>query len=512
MPRPRSRLAHAALLVSTALAVALLDGCSAIFLQPPGTGPAPATPAEIAAKHPPAELHGDLDAMVSLHEAACPDPYMRVGRATVLATRDRLKAAITEPQTRIEFLPAVMELEACYQIDHMMMGVPGEDLLAAVEAGSLLVPFRATPAADGLRVVAVSEAETGLQPGETIVVLNGRPASEWVAAIGRLVPAEEARFQQARIEGSFRSLAFLAGARQPFEADVRGTDGSVRHATLAGVGRNARVNERQAAATATPVVNGIALVASKPYRCILLPGEGAPIAYIDFPTMDGTLAAQWSEFLDRSFAAMAEHHVAGLVVDIRRNGGGSSDLGEELIAHLTDHPYRMAAGVVWRKSEEGVESMSQRLRPMWRWLTPIAMPMFVGDYAKLKDGEDLVGNEEPASHPLRPPTFTGPAVLLIGEGTFSSAMMLADAARTYDLMVTIGEPTGGLPTSLGELGFHELPATKLRVPFCQKKFLRASGDEHDIGPVVPRVEVGSEPGRDAPLERAVAEIRSRAGG
>ena len=140
------------------------------------------------------------------------------------------------------------------------------------------------------------------------------------------------------------------------------------------------------------------------------------------------------------------------------------------------------------------------------------MPMFVGDYAKLKDGEDLVGNEEPASHPLRPPTFTGPAVLLIGEGTFSSAMMLADAARTYDLMVTIGEPTGGLPTSLGELGFHELPATKLRVPFCQKKFLRASGDAHDIGPVVPRVEVGSEPGRDAPLERAVAEIRSRAGG
>jgi C-terminal processing protease CtpA/Prc len=152
--------------------------------------------------------------------------------------------------------------------------------------------------------------------------------------------------------------------------------------------------------------------------------------------------------------------------------------------------------------------MRNLVRPVWRWLIPLALPLFAPEYAKLNDGEDVSVAEEPAAQPMRQPRFTGPTALLIGEGTFSSAMMLADAVRTYDLMSTIGEPTGGIPTSLGELGFVELPSSRIIVQFCQKKFLRASGDPHEAGPVVPHIEVKPEPGRDAVMERAIAELRS----
>jgi hypothetical protein len=45
------------------------------------------------------------------------------------------------------------------------------------------------------------------------------------------------------------------------------------------------------------------------------------------------------------------------------------------------------------------------------------------------------------------------------------------------------------------------------VNFSQKMFIRASGDETDVGPVLPHIEVTPIPGRDAALERAVEEIR-----
>jgi hypothetical protein len=42
-----------------------------------------------------------------------------------------------------------------------------------------------------------------------------------------------------------------------------------------------------------------------------------------------------------------------------------------------------------------------------------------------------------------------------------------------------------------------------------KMFVRASGDESDLGPVRPHIEVEPVPGRDAVLERAIEEIRAR---
>jgi hypothetical protein len=45
------------------------------------------------------------------------------------------------------------------------------------------------------------------------------------------------------------------------------------------------------------------------------------------------------------------------------------------------------------------------------------------------------------------------------------------------------------------------------VNFAQRVYLRASGDESDVGPVVPHIEVNPVPGRDAALERAIEEIQ-----
>jgi len=75
--------------------------------------------------------------------------------------------------------------------------------------------------------------------------------------------------------------------------------------------------------------------------------------------------------------------------------------------------------------------------------------------------------------------------------------------------LTIGQPTGGVPNALGDIGPFQLPNSRIVVNFSQKMFIRASGDETDVGPVRPHIEVAPVAGRDAVLERAIEEIRDR---
>jgi C-terminal processing protease CtpA/Prc len=112
------------------------------------------------------------------------------------------------------------------------------------------------------------------------------------------------------------------------------------------------------------------------------------------------------------------------------------------------------------------------------------------------------------SYPRVEPGFDGPTCLLTGDGVYSAAVVLADCARTYDLMLTIGEPTGGCPNQIGHIGPFQLPNSKIIVNFAQRVYFRASGDETDMDPVHPHIEVTPIPGRDTALERAIEEIRN----
>ncbi|MFN5662584.1 MAG: S41 family peptidase, partial [Planctomyces sp.] len=372
---------------------------------------------------------------------------------------------------------------------------------------------RAAPEGDGLVVVAVAESERAIEPGDRIVRIGNVPAAEHLARLRALKPGESERWRDVSVREYFRVNSWVVGITLPTEVELIRPDGSRSTVTVEGVGAGARKTERTMP-TGTPpttpaVPQGETLVDRPPFRCLLLPRElpdTAPIALIEFPTMDGTLGGQWDKFLDEAIAAANARGAAGLIVDVRENGGGSTELGEALLARVTDRPYRMNSKLVWRRSEESDELFRMTSKPMWRWLL-IALPLFVPEYTKLKQGEDGISELEATSRPRVEPSFKGPAVLLIGDQTFSAATDLADGVRTYDLMLTIGQPTGGLPNTLGDIGPFQLPNSRIAVSYSMKLFVRASGDESDLGPVRPPIEVTPVAGRDAALERAIVEIR-----
>jgi hypothetical protein len=505
--------------VVAAVAIARSGGVSpstfSMFIRDPWDAIPRATPEEIAKVHEPEALRADLDAIVALHERTCPNPYLRVPKDSILELAERLKASIDRPMTRREFLPLVMELQAGYRCDHYKQGVPSEDLAAAFARGERLLPFRAAPEDDALVVVAVAEAEQGIQPGDAIVRIGSVSAADHLVRLRALVPAETARYRDVNVRERFRTLAWSAGITLPTEVEIARPDGSRRTVTVEGVGDGARDTERTVPVGAPPSTTaapkGEVLVERPPFRCLLLPGDAPdspPIALIDFPGMGRLLRGRWDEFLDDAIRAVTKRGAAGLIVDIRENGGGSTDLGHALLARLTDRPYRMNSRMVWRRSAESDEKFRMMAKPMWRWLS-VALPLFIPEYTKLEHGEDLIDGDEATSRPRVEPSFDGPACLLIGDQTFSAATDLADGVRTYDLMLTIGQPTGGVPNTLGDVGPFQLPNSRIVVAYSMKMFVRASGDESDLGPVRPHIEVEPVPGRDAVLERAIEEIRAR---
>ena len=524
-PQPRvRRRRRIAVIAATAIAILSAIGFLGalypsmfipLFILDPWAAIPEATPEEIAKVHEPEALRADLDAIVALHERTCPNPYLRVSRESILALAERLKGAIDRPMTRREFLPLVMELQSGYRCDHYKQGVPSEDLAAAFARGERLLPFRAEPKDDALVVVAVAEAEQGIQPGDTIVRIGNVSAADHLVRLRALVPAETARTRDTFVHNSFHVLSWVAGVSLPTDVELVRSDGSRHTVTVEGVdwsaGRNERTMPAGSPPSASATARGEVLVDSPPFRCLLLPRDqsgAAPIAFIDFPSMDFMLSGQWDGFIDQAITTANARGAAGLIVDIRENHGGTNEFGDDLLARITDRPYRGMSRIVTRRSAESDEMMRLAVKPMWRWLLiGVVLPINRPWYVKLEHGEDLLDTIAVESPPRVEPRFDGPTCLLTGDGTFSAAVVLADAARTYDLMLTIGEPTGGCPNQIGHIGPFQLPSSRIVVNFAQRVYLRASGDESDVGPVVPHIEVNPVPGRDAALERAVEEIR-----
>jgi hypothetical protein len=517
----RRRRRRRAIVIAAAMAllgVTMFASCGpsirSMFIQDPWAAIPRATPEEIAKVHEPEALRADLDAIVALHERTCPNPYLRVSRESIYALAERLKGSIDRPMTRREFLPLVMELQAGYRCDHYYQGVPSEDLAAAFARGERLLPFRAAPKDDALVVVAVAEAEQGIQPGDAIVRIGSVSAADHLVRLRALVPAETARTRDAFVRDSFHVISWVAGVSVPTDVELVRSDGSRHTVTVEGVDRSAGRKERTVPAGSPPsasaTARGEVLVDSPPFRCLLLPRDqsgAAPIAFIDFPSSDFMLGGQWDGFIDQAISAANARGAAGLIVDIRENHGGTNRFGDDLLARITDRPFRGMSRIVTRRSAESDEMMRLAVKPMWRWLLiGVVLPRYMPGYVKLEHGEDARDTFAVESPPRVEPRFDGPTCLLTGDGTFSAAVVLADAARTYDLMLTIGEPTGGCPNQIGHIGPFQLPNSRIVVDFAQRVYLRASGDESDVGPVVPHIEVNPVPGRDAALERAIEEI------
>lgn len=451
--------------------------------------------AEASAQQPdsltPAQVREDLDFIARTIESMHPNPWHNLSRARFYRLKDSLAASVRHNVGSEDEYPLAAQLCAALNEGHTHAWP--DPLVQKIVAGKIPVfPVLLRDASEaGFPVLADLSADSLLHPGDRIVAINGQPTAALVQRFLRFYGGLPT-WRRSRMQNDLTVLLYASGLRPPYQVRYRrnGHEGSVTLAGMPYADFKPRRDRFRKSAPAAPT--------SAPWSFERLAGgEGL----LQFNTMEGDADA-FLRFLDSTFAAIGQEPVKGLVIDLRRNGGGNSLLGWYLLQFITDKPFRMSGDVYWKMSPEvrhwyaGLNPAQRSGRDSLKWAVYLAHAD--GDTIVLRGGEA----ERPDTNAHR---YTGPVAVLIGPRTFSSANMTAATIADYHLATLVGEATGEPANDYGEVLYFTTPNAGVSFGSCTKLFSRPNGNRADNRPVLPNIPVNTVPGsaKDAALEAAL---------
>ena len=490
-------------LASVVAAVSLLLPACGAFIQAPDEGP-PVPDEVLDQQFTPAELSADVSDLFAILEEVHPDPYTVVSRDEVARRRAELIAGLDRPLTRAEFQPRVAELVAALGDGHTSLGLPWPEWWRHCAGPEGCFPLDlawtppeitdARPALVVRRTAVVTEGGD-LAPGARVLSISGRDAVELFELFLSRQSGETEAFRAGSVEYALPLHLWLEGLHPPCALRVASAvDGHEFGVEAPGMAWSA-------------VQRGANTGGEGGAQRWALERRPDGVALLTIDTLGGEVDA-FEDFTEQVFTGLAAKPPRGLVIDLRRNGGGDSRLGDELLQYLSDRPWRQSARKEWKMSDRYRDWFKGHLRAWIRWmplqyLHPQGWAMWT-----TPAGEFLVEEyeyEEPRDEPLR---WHGPLSWLIGPGTFSSATSLAAAAQDADIGLLVGEATGGVCDGFGEVMPIEMPRTRLGGQVSSARFVGPSGVAEPPHGVPPDLFARAKPGDtgDPVLEAAVAAL------
>ncbi|HEX8058844.1 MAG TPA: S41 family peptidase [Novosphingobium sp.] len=360
-----------------------------------------------------------------------------------------LGKVIAAPTTRDYYL-LMTQLAALLRDGHTNVEMPAE-LARAVYARP---PLRTALVEDKVLVRHVGDEDVArrVRAGEEIVAIDGEPVKQY--AERRVAPFVSSSTPQDRAVRVFGYQLLSGDEGQAVRLRLRGEDGAEREEL---------------------VERSLKYRAPAPAGFKMLPGAIAYIALDQFENDRDVKAFELA--LPEILGAK------GLVIDVRRNGGGSSKFGMAVLSYLTKAPIAGTRGFV-----RGEEAYTRAQG---------------GGYVKWSP---VPGNGE-LYRAVREQVFTGPVAVLTGAQTFSAAEDFTAAYKIMERGIIVGEATGG---STGQPLRFDLPGGgKARI--CIKRDVYPDGTSFVGKGIVPDIEVREtvaslRAGRDPVVERALAEL------
>jgi hypothetical protein len=251
----------------------------------------------------------------------------------------------------------------------------------------------------------VPENSLGLPKGSELVRVNGRPASAVLQGLADLCSGDTLAHQVSTFaEESFSDLYFLAFGEEPrFVLELLTETGPITR-TVAAVPLFER--ENRCRSKAVPPASGLL-------------GSKAMLLRLD--SFSG--GEEYSRMLEQAFARLTKERIPNLVIDLRRNGGGSTDALRQLLSHLIADDYRVYKMTRVKRSKaaelRGCEFASDE---------PYGARTLYHVTSRFPGGKAV---------------YRGRIFVLVGPKTFSTAFDCAVVLRERRQAVLIGEAPGG---------------------------------------------------------------------
>lgn len=155
--------------------------------------------------------------------------------------------------------------------------------------------------------------------------------------------------------------------------------------------------------------------------------------------------------------------VKRLIIDVSYNNGGASVIGDCIIGEICSKPY-LDYQCDFKRSDEYVALVRH-----WGF-TPDSHYVALAPGAVQHFGSDTVWPGNP------PDRFEGKVYVLIGSGTFSSAIMFGTIIKDNAIATLVGQtPIFGHPSDFGEVYNTKLPYSQIILRFGVKHWIRPAG-------------------------------------
>jgi carboxyl-terminal processing protease len=316
------------------------------------------------------------------------------------------------------------------------------------------LPIRTQMMEDKLVITDVfSEEYPNLKVGQVITQINGKPINEIKGEdISSFLFFSTPQDSVAKLHSHF---LFRGNIKEPIQLTLKQIDGTETRETVYRQPHEGMFK------------------APGEYRFEILEGN---VGYLFIHTFNE------SDVLDFYEKVMPEILITdGLIIDIRKNGGGNSNNGFELIGYLTDQPFYQAINI--KRSYNPVERA----------------------WGNVPDRLDITHYDW---KPHREVVYDKPVALLIGPDTYSAAEDFTVGFKSIKRGSVIGQTTGG---STGQPLFFPLPQGGMGF-VCSKRDLMADGREFVGKGIQPDIQVtysydNFTKGKDEAIEKALEILK-----
>lgn len=369
---------------------------------------------------------------------------------------------------------------------------------------------------DTLILASVGREEDTTLIGSHVLSFNGIPVDEVFTRFTRFITYENVYQARRTLQYYFIFPTFHRDAgitdSDTLELKLLAPDGTTRAHRMLPLQQPKRI----ALYKSHPITEKV----NRPFRYTILKKEKAcylqwnammdlrMVRLLSFPTNLLAYPVAWymgigyfENFLEDMFDEMKDEGVTTLIVDMRGNGGGSSVYGEQLLYYL-DVP----AGI--RNF-----SMAIRFSPLYREFFPEAYRNYASRYSQKYPREELPDSliltsdfaqedsleakyfrnatDAKSDYYIKPDRtiFKGKVYFLVGDGTYSSAIILSSLVKDNKLFTIVGQPTRGRPSHYGETLVLKLPNSSIVCRISCKKFFRPDHGRDSQDSLYPDVEI-----------------------
>jgi len=421
----------------------------------------------------PGKLKEDLDFLFKTIVEVHPDMYAYTIKENFDSRREQLYRDINRPMSGLEFYKLVAPVVASLKNGHTYMRPPEGAFAEYVLKGGKRIPL--VLCWNGTNVILKSYVNPIDMPvGGEVLTIENQNAKEFLTKLARYLPSENKAYNLGFLERRDILSMFLWLDKREAESlklRIKNTQGTVEEYNIQSLSKTEIESEiENNKLKYQTMASSVGKNARYTYRFIPDDNTGL-IEFNSFRDLE-----KFRAFLNETFKELREQNVSNLIIDIRKNPGGSSSLGDEFLKFLTDKPFLQYERVDIK--------ISAQLCKVQKW---IKRKYFFARKGSIKS---LKGNLiRPGKNPLR---FSGQTFILIGQRTASSAVSFAQTIKHFDIGTLVGQETEDTLVNYGDCPSFTLSHSGLTFSVAAKRFVCAGGKPDGRG-VIPDYEVKQKP-------------------